>query len=209
MSKRGGRSGGFKRKINDENELVEKNDKKNNVPFENQVIETIQPKKRIKKLSDDEYIDKLKIIQYLLRDAKPSNIDSFGGEAIEISMPPGLFLKKFGYIPIPINDQIAESITKTWCPNQQDLCVISIDSSNAEIRNPKWMQSLNDLVNRAAEGLNCIGKIAPKFRKMILQKKVSNNCDSAFSLEDEIDDDVFATLVIQLPSSYTGKIIIK
>ena len=126
MSRRGGRSGVSKRKINNENEPIEMNEIV--IEKKSRKNEISSAKKKPKKLSDNDYIDKLKIVQFLLRDAQPSNQNSFGGEACEIPIYPGLFVQNFGYVSIPINEQSADKLAKLFS-NQQELGVISIDSS--------------------------------------------------------------------------------
>ncbi len=53
-----------------------------------------------------DFKDHLKIANHLLKAAKPSNKDSFGGKAIDLPAQPGLLVHGFGYVPLPLNGNL-------------------------------------------------------------------------------------------------------
>ncbi len=77
-----------------------------------------------------------------------------------------------------------------------------LDPFQFEIRHPEWQKEMNKLANKAANEMASFdSKVYTKLSKLILYKKGSH-----FSrhIDRKKDEHMFGTLVVQLPSQYTG-----
>ena len=153
-------------------------------------------------LSKNDYLDHLRKIQYLLRDGKPSNIEAVGGETEILPTCPSIFIKSYGYLPLPVNQSVVETLNKTpKLINTVSKNIIEINSELIEIKNPKWNDMLNPLLDQIANGLKCTGVIEAKLNKLVI-----NGTGKGFSHQIYLNqENAFATLVLQLPSFYVGK----
>jgi len=77
-----------------------------------------------------------------------------------------------------------------------------LDPSQFEIKHPNWTCQLNVLVERIAKEMGCFNKnVIAKLYKMLFYKKEGHFLKHR---DTEKEKNMFATLIIQLPSIYTG-----
>jgi hypothetical protein len=77
-----------------------------------------------------------------------------------------------------------------------------LDPSQIKINHPDWTRQLNVLVQRVAKEMGCLNRnVSAKLYKMLLYKKGGHFLKHR---DTEKEKNMFATLVIQLPSIYTG-----
>ena len=156
----------------------------------------------------------LETIQNLLRDAKLSGADSIGGRAIELPSHPGLYVENYGDVPLPINTDVGEKLIKIsvqapygykydtlYDKDVRD--TFQIEPSAIKIKNPEWNEGLNKLTKRVAEGLGCHGKIEAKLYKMLIYKQGGHFKKHS---DTEKEKNMFATLILQLPSIHEGNL---
>jgi hypothetical protein len=160
----------------------------------------------------DENELKLARIQNLLRIAKQTGNDSFGGQAKELPPHPGLYVENYGNVPLPINEDVGEKLIKLskQAPygykydtllNKEVRDTFQIEPSSIQIKNPQWNDGLKKLTGRVAESLGCHGKIEAKLYKMLIYKQGGHFKKHS---DTEKDKNMFATLILQLPSIHEG-----
>ena len=216
LSKQGNESNVLKdhnEKIDDDIILIseEKTPSKNNLQTKINKSE----KKNVNLAKKDEYlVQKLIPFQNLLRTAKQAGNDSIGGEAKELANLPGLYVENYGDVPLPLNEVIAEGLIKlsTQAPygykydtlyNKDVRDTFQIEPSAIKIKNPEWNEGLNKLTKRVAEGLGCHGKIEAKLYKMLIYKQGGHFKKHS---DTEKEKNMFATLILQLPSIHEGNL---
>lgn len=125
---------------------------------------------------------------------------------------PGILIKDFGILPLPLNELQAESLIKIcarapYGHNFQTLVdtkvrdTYQLEPSSIEILNPEWVPKLLTLVDRVAKDLGCNGKVEAKLYKMLLYKTGGH---FKKHMDTEKDKNMFGTLVLQLPSVHEG-----
>ena len=163
-------------------------------------------------LSDDEKIEQIQLIKKSLKEKKSSGSPSVGGEAHELNPKINLNVKNFGDIQLPLNETQAEKLIKICkkAPFGQKLETLydpavrdtfQLEPHEIKIKNKDWDKNLNKLVDRVAKELGCKGKVTANLYKLLLYKK---GCHFKKHRDTEKEKGMFGTLVIQLPSIYTG-----
>lgn len=127
----------------------------------------------------------------------------FSGQAHDLPVAPGLAIEGYGPIALPINAAVADSLKpygrkatfhnlacKPW----------EFDASIITIANPDWSFQLQKLVDK----MSCWGQARPILHKGFLCEKGRKPNYFSFHKESEKEKNVFATLVIQVPSICTG-----
>ena len=137
------------------------------------------------------------------------------GVALELPSYPGMLIKgTTGDIPLPVNDDVAarlktvarvapfgkgfdtvvdEKVRKAW----------EIDGTNISFSHPRWKAAVQALTNRVVLELGCDQRavVEPILYKALLYETGGHfKCHK----DTEKEDNMFATLVIQLPSQCTG-----
>ncbi len=167
-----------------------------------------------KKSKADDKEMKLIAIQNLLSTAKQTGDDSIGGPAKELSAHPGLYVENYGDVPLPLNEVVAEGLIKLskHAPygykydtllNNEIRDTFQIEPSSIKIKNSDWNDGLNKLTERVAKGLGCHGKIDAKLYKMLIYKQGGHFKKHS---DTEKDKNMFATLILQLPSIHEGSL---
>ena len=134
------------------------------------------------------------------------------GEAIELPFNPHLIVKCYGFVPLPINESIAEQLIKlsTQAPygklyetlvDTKVRDIFQIYPASIKIENPLWNKGMEMLIKRVAKGLGCNGNITFHLYKMLIYRQGSHFKKHA---DTEKEKNMFATLVIQLPSIHEG-----
>jgi hypothetical protein len=155
-------------------------------------------------------LKQIKKIKEILKITKSNGESVIGGEASELPILPGLFVRNFGDVSIPLCSQQAEDLIKvckqaSFGLKSENLAnfgnLYELEPSQIQIKNSSWNQSLNKLVEKVATDLGCVGKVVAKLHKMLLYKQGGH-----FNKQRNImkEKGVFGTLIIQLPSNYTG-----
>ena len=155
-------------------------------------------------------LKQIKKIKEILKITKSNGESAIGGEASELPILPGLFVRNFGDVSIPLCSQQAEDLIKvckqaSFGLKSENMAnfrnLYELEPSQIQIKNSSWNQSLNKLVEKVATDLGCVGKVIAKLHKMLLYKQGGH-----FNKQRNImkEKDVFGTLIIQLPSNYTG-----
>ena len=127
------------------------------------------------------------------------------GEVNALPAIPGLCIINFGEIPLPISEIQAESLAKFLDeskeahkrPNEN---VYELKPSEIEIKNKIWKRNLSILTSKLAPELGHKSKTEAKFNKLLFFTKGA----SLKREKDELKEHQFATLIIQLPSCFTG-----
>jgi len=131
---------------------------------------------------------------------------SIGGEANELPVMLGLFVKQFGYISLPLYDQQAENLIQHYTKNtdtstSESESMLKLGEDSIKIQNPEWSSKLQELVDRVTGQLAVKGKAEAKFLSVILFKEKAILKQRKIK---ERDKNAFARLIIQLPSFYDG-----
>ena len=144
-----------------------------------------------------EYIAIEKSLHILTKCTQAGGISSIGGVASELPNLPGLHIKKF--IQLPVNDHIAKELMSAVDAGARN--TYKLDSSSIEIKNPEWESGLNKLVDRIAKALGSTRKVEAKLNKLLLYKE-----GGYFEKHKDTEKmrNMFATLILQLPSIYEG-----
>lgn len=157
-------------------------------------------------------IKMIKIINSSLKKTKSTGQYAFDGVASELPPLLGLEIKNFGPVSLPLYEEQAEKLIKVceqapFGRNEKTLLDTNVrdsyqlDPSHVKIKNPTWNVKLNELVARIAKGLGCLSDIEAKLYKLLLYKKGGHFLKHRDTEKDPL---MFGTLVIQLPSKYTG-----
>jgi hypothetical protein len=135
------------------------------------------------------------------------------GPAKDLPPLPGLHIEGVGDIPLPISDVQAklladiaeqaphgkgmETIVDTSVRN-----TLQVDPTKVTIQNPAWGPSLQKLVDQAAEALG----VSPSLVRAELYKLLLYEPGGFFKKHRDTEKakGMFATLVVQLPSKFTG-----
>ena len=175
-------------------------------------VQTKQPSQTSSSGVSDE-TEPIALIAELLANKKASGNFSIGGKATEMPSLPGLKIKGLGLLTTPLCYQQANELIKicSQAPyglNSQTLVDTSVrdsyelNSSFIEFTNPKWNEQLKVLTDRVANELGCANKkVEAKLYKLLLYKTGGHFKKHR---DTEKEKRMFGTLVIQLPSVYSG-----
>ena len=157
-------------------------------------------------------LKQIKTIQQLLSSANSLGECSVGGEANELPVMLGLHIKQIGHVSLPLTPNQAESLAKVCKQAPYGLKydtvydktvrdTYQLDPSEIEIKNETWNENLDKLVEKVAKDLGCSGKVKANLYKMLLYEKGGHFKKHR---DTEKEKGMFGTLIIQLPSIYTG-----
>jgi hypothetical protein len=163
-------------------------------------------------INKEQKLKKIKIVKKLLKEIDSSSYASVSGEARELNADVELIAKKFGDIQLPLYQTQAQQLIKVCkpVPNGQEFETIfdtvlsdtfQLEPSEFEISNDDWDENLAKLVKRVAKQLGCKGKVTANLYKMLLYTKGAH---FKKHMDKKNEEDMFGTLIIQLPSIYTG-----
>jgi hypothetical protein len=185
--------------------------------FEN--VEDNEKDLTIDEPEDQEYASHLIQLEHLLNEAKPMDHDSIGGEASELPTLPGLFIREFGYVSLPLHELNGEALIRQskLIQDETSSWLYFIDPSKIELRNPDWEPSLKRLVAKVALTLGFQGNIGYTLEKLLIFKEGSrerhsfsnieqvNYVDELKQLNDiKVNKKTLANIVLQLPSIHEG-----
>jgi hypothetical protein len=162
--------------------------------------------------SAEEIEAKIKLINCCLKTVESPGSYAFDGEATELPTMMGLEVKGFGLVHLPLTDLQAKKLIGVckqapYGKNQQTLIdknvrdSYQLSPSSIKIGNKTWNAKLKELVARVSKGLGCVPKVEAKLYKMLIYKTGGHFLKHR---DTEKEKNMFATLVLQLPSIYTG-----
>lgn len=136
---------------------------------------------------------------------------STSGEATELSEIKSINIKGIGTINLPISESDAEKLmlVATYSQNSEILSndntyqdIFQLDASLIEITNQQnWRIQMQNLLSRVKSELGCKGSFKIKFHTLNLYKMNSHIKKHREKIPHKR---VFAKIVVQLPSVYTG-----
>ena len=162
-----------------------------------------QNQEKIKKLNS---LNQIQTIKEMLKVTKSNGEPTVGGKAALLPKLPGLCVKDFGEIALPLCPQQAEELIKTckqagYGSNLVDSNAYELEADKIEIKNDSWNHGLSKLVEKIADDIGCVGKVKASLSKMTLFKQGSHFKKHR---DEKKEKGMFGTLIIQLPSNYTG-----
>ena len=164
-----------------------------------------QNQETMKKLNS---LNQIQAIKEMLKVTKTYGEPIVGGKACALpNLPlPGLFVRDFGEILLPLCSEHAEELIKTckqatYGSNLVDSNAFELEADKIEIRNDSWNHGLSKLVEKIADDIGCVGKVKANLSKMVLFKQGGHFKKHR---DTEKERGMFGTLIIQLPSIYTG-----
>ena len=138
---------------------------------------------------------------------------STGGEATELPAVPGLTIEGIGEVALPLSDNevlkrvlaqcrqapfgrgmetlVDTTVRKTW----------QLEPSHFSFAHPDWNAGLQQLLLRVGNGMGCADGIACHIYKLLIYEAGGH---FVFHRDTEKEPGMFATLVVQLPSRFTG-----
>ena len=163
-------------------------------------------------LEDNSHLEALKTIKTLISEVRPSGSYSVGGEATELPLSTELHVKNFGDVATPLAASQAKELLKlcTQAPygfkyktlvDKKVRDTLQLNPNEFTIKNQGWNQQLMQLVARVSSQLGCIGQVSAKLYKLLIYKKGGHFKKHR---DTEKEKGMFATLIVQLPSVYTG-----
>ena len=141
------------------------------------------------------------------------NPGTFSVSGTLTSIPPGLKVKNFGIVSLPLFEQQAKALIKLseqapFGRGEETIVdtkvrnVWQISSENFELTNPQWEESLQKSIGKMGKQLGLHGcKIDFEQYKLLIYEK-----GSFFTLHRDTEkvSNMFATLVVNLPSEHEG-----
>lgn len=136
-----------------------------------------------------------------------------GGVALNLPVLPGLTLEGVGLVPLPLTQETAQSLKSVFrqAPHGRgtetviDTSVrntLEMDANQVSLKNPDWSVALTKLVGDVAVALGVQGDLVrPELYKLLLYET-----GGLFKKHRDTEkvEGMFATLVVQLPSCFTG-----
>lgn len=138
---------------------------------------------------------------------------STGGEATELPAVPGLTIDGIGEVALPLSDNellkrvlaqcrqapygrgmetlVDTTVRKTW----------QLEPSRFSFAHPDWNAGLQQLLSRVGKGMGCADGITCHVYKLLIYEAGGH---FVFHRDTEKEPGMFATLVVQLPSRFTG-----
>jgi hypothetical protein len=155
-----------------------------------------QPKVQFDAQKNDQ--NPIRNIKKLLQTVKPTNKWTVNGEALELPSVPGLAINNFSDLPLPISEHQAQILNQFKNATSN---VIEFSAKDFELKNELWNKNLSLLFQKVISELGCVNKV--KFHLLKLQI-----CSAGYRVNKKIppkkETKGFATVMIQLPSKYTG-----
>ena len=162
-----------------------------------------QNQEKMKKLNS---LKQIQTIKEMLKITKSNKEPTVGGIAWTLPNLPGLCVIDFGEISLPLCSQQAEELIKickrvSYGSNLVDSNAFELEAYKLEIKNDSWNHGLGKLVEKIADGIGCVGKVRANLSRMLLFKQGGHFKKHR---DEKKEKDMFGTLIIQLPSNYTG-----
>ncbi|KAJ3118233.1 hypothetical protein HDU96_002964 [Phlyctochytrium bullatum] len=133
--------------------------------------------------------------------------DLINGEAPNLTPAPVIHVEGMGILPLPLVDATAAQLAALCVPLQPASSrTFALSPSKFTITNPKWQEGLEKLMKVVSKRLGCGDEGLPvTLRKMVLHEPGAASDGRWWGYQDtEPEDEVLATLVVQLLSSYEG-----
>jgi hypothetical protein len=186
----------------EENEKKSSTESKENKNASGETDEA-QNQEKMKKLNS---LNQIQTIKEMLKVTKSSGEPTVGGKATLLPKLPGLCVKGFGEISLPLCSLQAEELIKickqaTYGSNLVDSNAFELEAGKLEIKNGSWNHGLSKLVEKIADDIGCVGKVKANLSKMVLFKQGGHFKKHRDAKKEK---GTFGTLIIQLPSNYTG-----
>ncbi len=135
-----------------------------------------------------------------------------GGVATELPFMPQILIENYGQLQLPLTDPEAKRLIKLsrqapYGHGYETLVDTSVRDtfeiapSQISFKSPDWPTKLKVLVDRVAAGLGCTAEVKSSLYKLLIYKKGGH---FKKHVDTEKEKDMFATLVIQLPSIHEG-----
>ena len=183
-----------------------------------QEIEEEESQQRITSYTNAHKESLVRLQQLLARPDKAAKLES-GGEATELPSQPGLQINQIGLVPLPLEDAKAVEIINEFkktskksrsCRQQQQQpssssSIFELDASSFQLKNPDWNKKLETLLARVAKTLGCgdATNVKPKLTKLLILVP-KDRLETCSASTENTEPSQFATLVVQLPSNYSG-----
>ena len=136
-----------------------------------------------------------------------SYADIADGSTTSPALPPiiGLRINGVGNIALPISDHHGEEIKKRAINNEEHTSrgVYEIGADKIKIQNPQWGKSLGELLRTVAFKLGVNPRHLSALAKTLTLMEQGGYIGRKWD-DDEEDDNVVGSLIIQLPSKFTG-----
>lgn len=148
--------------------------------------------------------NEVKLLHELLWNAKQHGKYSTEGEAHEMPTDIGLHVKDYGHVEFPLTENKGDELISFNFVTLVDKKVKNTFYLNPdcfEIRNSKWNEQMAVLLRRIGSELGCNCILEAKLIKLLLCKK---GIQSLKQTDTEKENNMFGSLVIQLPSAYEG-----
>ncbi len=126
---------------------------------------------------------------------------------------PNLYVENVGKLSLPLKESQALDLIKvcsqaTFGFNNKDILdkkvrdSYQLNPSQIKLKHPEWQKQLDLLVKRVTNEMGCLDiNVTAKLHKILLYKKGSHFIKHR---DSEKEKNMFGTLIIQLPSEYTG-----
>lgn len=151
--------------------------------------------------------EKLNLVNQCLKKVDTERVFAIEGDAIQLPQNIEIEISEIGTLSFPLSKEqigvlIEKSETTTFGKNKTIQHSYQFPASRINIKNPDWDQRLDDLLDKICQRMSFLGRIEARLEKMVLQ-----NTGCKFEKNRLIDANVngrFGTLLIELPSTYTG-----
>ena len=152
-------------------------------------------------------------IRDLLKSVQSTSKRSVSGTATELPPDPEITIKNHGKLVLPLTKTSADSLIKICEPspyghktetvyNKAVRDSYQLEPKQIQIKNPKaWNDGLQKLAQRVCHEMGCKSKVNAYLYKMLVYKQSSHFKKHK---DTEKHAGMFATLIVQLPSVYTG-----
>ena len=159
-------------------------------------------------------------IEEILASVNSPGSFAVGGSCNGKLLMPGLVVNGIGTIGLPLSENQAKELAKHCSQSQvghgsesiidnSDRNTFEIAAKHIRFTNPTWTQELNDLTKQVCQGLGvqAHSQVEAKLSKLILYEEGSF---FASQRKRDMADGVFGTLVVALPTQFTGgEIVVK
>ncbi|KAL3894457.1 MAG: hypothetical protein SGARI_007735 [Bacillariaceae sp.] len=140
-----------------------------------------------------------------------------GGVASMLPCLPGLNVQGVGNIPLPLNNTTAatlKTVAKQQTPYGHGMQTVvdttsirntlQIHADQISFTNPAWKENLDKLTRQVAVALGASNPVQARLYKMLLHETGGIFKTPTHKDDSEKEHGMFATLVVQLPSIFTG-----
>ena len=110
---------------------------------------------------------KIDEIKELIKNTKTTLNLCVGGETSQLPIMPGISLKNFGCISLPVNVIEARELTKLM---RHD-CGFYLNSNEIELKNELWTKQMGLFVDKISKDMDCRDKLEARLNKMVLYQQ--------------------------------------